>query len=115
MKKNRTYTNDFKRGLISQIESGEITLAAAARNHDISPSLIDYWRKRIHSGTLQERPTALEKQQARELEQYKKKVGELTLQIDLLKKINENSAFLRRRDSSVVTIKNWGPSERRVV
>ena len=40
MKKYKTYTSEFKRELIRRIDSGVIALSAAAREHNISQSLI---------------------------------------------------------------------------
>jgi hypothetical protein len=39
----------------------------------------------------------------RELDRYKKKVGELTIQNELLKKLNETYASTRRSNGYVVT------------
>jgi transposase-like protein len=99
----RYFEEEFKRNLITQIDGGAITKAQAARENALSPSLIDRWRRQIHEGTLKARPTVREKQLERELDQYKKKVGELTVQVDLLKKINEYSASLRKSNGYVVT------------
>jgi len=103
MKKYRQYTEEFKRSLIAQIDSGAISKSSAARENNISPSLIDRWRQQIHEGTMQSRPTARERQMERELDRYKKKVGELTIQNELLKKLNETYASTRRSNGYVVT------------
>ena len=85
MKKYRQFTEEFKRSLVAQIDSGAISKAAAARENNISPSLIDRWQQQIHDGRMQSRPTARERQLERELDHYKKKFGELTIQNELLK------------------------------
>ena len=103
MKKYRQFTEDFKRSLVAQIDSGAISKVAAARENNISPSLIDRWQKQIHDGRMQSRPTARERQLERELDRYKKKVGELTIQNELLKKLNETCASMRRSNGYVVT------------
>ena len=103
MKKYRNFTKDFKENLAARIDSGEITKAQAARENDISPSLIDRWLKQIHSGTLKNHPSAREKQLEKELDRYKKKVGELTMMNDLLKKIPEQLAQMRKSDGCVIT------------
>jgi transposase-like protein len=103
MKKNRVYSQEFKREIIQRIDSGEISLSGAARENNISPTLIDRWRTKIHEGTMPEKPTIKEKQLEKELEQYKKKVGELTLQIDLLKKVCESTAYMKRQNGYIVT------------
>ncbi len=67
-----------------------------AREHQISPYLLDRWQQKMPDDILQSRPTARERQLERELDQYKKKVGELTLQNELLKKLNQTCASMRR-------------------
>ena len=106
MKQYRQHSEEFKRNLIHQIDSGAITKAAAIREHNIAPSLLERWRKQVHEGTLKHMPSAREKQLERELDQYKKKVGELSLQVDLLKKVKEYSLSLRRSNGYIVTGRN---------
>lgn len=112
MKKHHRYSEEFKRALIAQIDSGAVTKAAASRENNISTSLIDRWQKQIHEGTLQSRPTARERQLERELDRYKKKVGELTIQNELLKKLNETCASMRRSNGYVVTGGNMDQSKK---
>jgi len=52
---------------------------------------------------MQSRSTAREWQFERELGRYKEEVGELTIQNELLKKLNETYASTRRSNGSVVT------------
>lgn len=110
MKKYRHFGEEFKRDLIAQIDGGALTKGQAAREHHLSASLIDRWRRQIHEGTLCSRPSAREKQLERELETYKKKVGEQSVQIDLLKKLLDSSASMRRSNGLVVTGKPSAPS-----
>lgn len=112
MKRYRQYSDEFKRSLVAQIDSGDITKAAASREHNISPSLIDRWRKQIHEGLMPYRPTARERQLERELDRYKKKVGELTIQNELLKKLNATYASTRKSSGSIVTGGATGRSKR---
>lgn len=103
MKRYHQYSEDFKRSVVAQVDSGAITKAAAGRENDISPSLIDRWQQQIHEGRMQSRPTTRERQLERELDRYKKKVGELTIQNELLKKLNETYASTRRSNGYIVT------------
>ena len=112
MKKYRSFTEDFKRSLVIRIDSGQISKSGAARENDLSPSLIDRWCKQIHEGTLQHHPTKRERQLEKELDQYKKKVGELTMMDEHLKKIPEFLASLRKSDGCVITGLNTVPSKR---
>lgn len=110
MKKYRSFTNEFKRNLVGRIERGEVTRMQVAREAGLSPSLVDKWRKQIREGTFRDRPTSREKELERDLDRYKKKVGELTMELDLLKKINESFASMRRSNGSVVTPENTAVS-----
>ena len=53
MKKYRRFSEEFKRSLVAQIDNGVISKAAAAREHEISPSPLDRWQQQIHEGTMQ--------------------------------------------------------------
>ena len=111
VKNYRSFSHQFKRELVEQIAAGVISQGQAARENDISPSLISRWMKQIHEGSLIEKPTAREKTLERELEQSKKKIGELTLLVDYLKKIGERSQRMKRSNSCVVTQKTLARSK----
>ncbi|MCD4812698.1 hypothetical protein K8S19_03275 [bacterium] len=102
-KQYRHFEEDFKRNLIVRIDSGGLTKSQAAREHNLAGSVIDRWQRQIHDGSMRVHPTVNEKKMMHELDMYKKKVGELSLQIDLLKKLNETSASMRRSSGYVVT------------
>jgi len=104
-KKYRAFSNEFKRDLVGQIDSGAISQSQAARDNNISPSLVSRWMNQIHEGSLIDKPTAREKKLERELEQSKKMIGNLTLLNDYLKKIAERSQRMKRLNSCVVTQK----------
>src|SRR5271157_2374421 len=106
MKKYRYFPLEYKQRIVHEIESGQRTKAAVAREEHLSSSLIDRWQKQIHEGTIVDHPTGRERQLEKELDRYKKKVGELTLENDLLKKIEEFSAHMRRSNGFIVTGKN---------
>lgn len=101
----RKFTTDFKRQIVESIEAG-ITLNEAARRNGISPSVITKWRDHFRAGTLDDRPSAREKALEKELQKYKTKVGELVLEIDVLKKTDAWVQRRRRLDTSIVTEKN---------
>lgn len=110
-KKYRTYSYQFKKELVEQIDSGIISQGQAARENDISPSLITRWMAQVHEGGLIEKPTAREKKLERELEQSKKMIGNLTLLNDYLKKIAERSQRMKKLNSCVVTQKTLDRSK----
>ena len=107
MKKYRNFDAAYKQQVVSELESGQRTLSQIAREDRISASLLQRWRKQIREGTLlRDRFTARERQQAKELDWYKKKVGEQTIEIDLLKKIDEYSRHMRKSNGYIVTGRN---------
>ncbi|OGL40739.1 MAG: hypothetical protein A3C43_10650 [Candidatus Schekmanbacteria bacterium RIFCSPHIGHO2_02_FULL_38_11] len=61
---------------------------------------------------MQSSPTARERQLEKELDRYKKKVGELTIQNELLKKLNKTYPSMRRSCGCVVTGEIVGQSGR---
>ena len=105
MRKYKTYSDEFKRMLVAQIDTGLITKAAAGRENNISPSLIDRWRQQIHNGTFRDRPTPREKELERELNRYKKKLAELTMEVELLKKLKSDLAHMKKSNGYIVTRK----------
>jgi transposase-like protein len=107
----RSYSYQFKKDLVDQIESGQISITDAAREHNLMRSLIRRWIDQFHKGSIVEKPTVREKALVRELEHYKKKVGELTVANDLLKKTMESSRRRRKLNSSVVTQKTLDRSK----
>lgn len=102
-KKRRKFEAGFKRQLLSQIAAGEITVSDAARTHDISPTVIYYWQKQMNNGALVDGPTAREKELEREVEKLKAKIGDMAMQIDHLKKLEEWSKKRKKLSTSVVT------------
>jgi|YelNatPaOPRAMG01_1025707.scaffolds.fasta_scaffold194782_2 transposase-like protein len=70
-----------------EIESGVITAAEASRVHGIASSVIFRWQNKYREGTLTEGPTGREKMLEKENRELKEKLGELYMQIEVLKKI----------------------------
>lgn len=114
MKKYRIFGSEFKQDLITRIDAGELSVTAASRENNLSPSLIQRWRQQNQSVGFKDKPTPKEQKLEKEVEWYKQKVGELTRQVDLLKKINENFPLLRKSNGCVVTAKTAGASGRPV-
>lgn len=103
MKKYRRFDIAYKQAIVQEIESGQRTTAQIAREENIASSLLDRWKKQIREGSLVERSTAKERQLERELDRYKKKVGELTILVDALKKIPKMSQSRNGLNGCVVT------------
>ena len=106
-KTRRKFEVEFKKRVVEQIESGEITLSAAARQHQVSPSVIQRWRTQYEANQLVDRPSSRERALEAENERLKAKVGDLVMQIDHLKKLQSWMERNRNANSAVITAKNW--------
>ena len=85
-KKRSSFSVELKQHIVREIETGELSLSGVARKYAVSAT-----------------DKALEKE-AREL---KEKLGDLTMQIDLLEKLEAYGLRLRKLDSSTITGPNW--------
>ena len=103
----RKFETEFKRQLIAQIEAGQTTSGQAARDHQISRSVIERWRVQYRNNTLVDRPSNRERQLEAENEKLRAKVGELVMQMDHLKKWQTSVQRRKNADTSIITAKNW--------
>lgn len=106
-KKRRSFPVELKKFIVGEIEAGALSLTTASRKHQISPTAISRWREQLRSGDLVERPSTREKVLEKEVQDLKAKVGELVMEIDLLKKAEAYAHRLRSADSSTITGLNW--------
>lgn len=111
-KKRRTFEVGFKKQLIAQVESGQITAAEAGRAHNISPTVISYWKRQFQTGELCIGPTRREKALMREMEGYKRLLAEAHREIDLLKKQRDLTQERIKLNSSVITGLDLSPSSK---
>ena len=95
-KTRRSFTPEFKAKLVIELLKGEKELNELASDHQIAPNQLRKWKSEFlqnaanvfsdkRSDTLQEKL----REERRENEQYAKKVGQLTMQVDWLKKKSE--------------------------
>jgi hypothetical protein len=73
---------------------------------------VDRWLKAFDEGRLTGRSNSREKELERENERLKAKVGELTMQIDILKKIEDWKRRERSVASSIITEENLDQFQR---
>ena len=92
---------------VAQIEAGQITPQQAAREHQLSRSLIEYWREQYRQNALVDRPSKRERQLEAENEKLKAKIGDLYLQMEHIKKLQAWVQRKKNADTSVITAKNW--------
>ena len=106
-KQRRKFETGFKQQIISEIESGALSVNAASRKYQISGSVIDRWRRQARERGLETSPSVREKSLERENRELKEKLAELYLENAQLKKLGD---WLRQRRSvttSVITPRVW--------
>ena len=92
----RKFTREFKVAVVREVEAGK-TVAQVSREHQVHPTQIDKWRRDLrrygerafagngHAYTDEARVAALER-----------KVGQLTMENDLLKKVLSRLEEMKR-------------------
>lgn len=100
---NRRFSWQFRVQLCSDIRSGVITRSEAQRKHRLSGQVMTLWLGQFDRGELSQEvaePT-LEDERELTIAALQRKVGELTMQIDLLKK-TPRLASVRSNDPSLI-------------
>lgn len=102
----RKFDIQFKIRVCQSIEAGLHTVAEVSREHQIQRPVIEGWMGRYVEGSLQAKSVDRQSELERENEKLRAKIGELTMTVDLLKKVE---AWKRRQTSatsSIITPKN---------
>ena len=110
--KKRQYTKEQKEELVQALLSGQRALELG-REHNISPGLINRWKRQYLNGQLDENDNnqkinKLQKEIAR-LEQM---IGKLTMENYVLKKEKEYIIQNKKEDSSIITGNYFTPSRK---
>jgi len=108
----RSFDVQFKTRVCEAVRSGMMTAAEACREYQLSRTAVDRWLSAFDAGTLGERQSTRERELERENEKLKAKVGELTMQIDILKKIEDWKRRERSVASSIITSENLARFQR---
>jgi len=88
-KQRRKFEAGFKQQIVSEVESGAISVNAASRKYQLSGSVIDRWRRQVRQGGLEAAPSVREKALERENRELKEKLAELYLENTHLKKLGD--------------------------
>ena len=81
----RSFSKDFKRGLIEELLSGTSRVSELCRKHDLSQPLISNWKQDYLYGKLDNEPVT-DAGYKHKVEQLERRVGQLTMDNELLKK-----------------------------
>ncbi len=105
MARYRTYSIEFKRQVVEEHLSGGASLNQLARRHDISRELLRTWVKKYEAGEFAGDGPAKADRRAHEakIAGLERKVGQLTMELDLLNKGLRSARRARGGTSSVVS------------
>jgi transposase len=100
MRSRRTFSTEFKRQIIEEILSGASTTAAQCRTHSIAYPVVARWKKDYAMGRLDNEPTIQEGYQEK-IAKLERKVGQLTMEIDLLKKVAQHARSQQKKSAHI--------------
>jgi transposase-like protein len=103
MSTRRTFTNEFKRQVVEEILSGGTTTAAACRKYAIAYPVVARWKKAYSLGRLDNEPTTDEGYQEK-IAKLERKVGQLTMEIDVLKKVLKQTRSHQEKSTPIYPI-----------
>ncbi len=90
------WTAQRRAALILGILKGETSIAAAAREHDLTVAELEEWRDRFlmaAENALRSRPRDEEALQQEQIKRLERKVGQLVLEADILKEAMKGHPF----------------------
>jgi transposase len=108
MARYRSYSAEFKRQVVLESLSGECSLKQLAKRHGLHATLIEFWREKYAQGGFE---TDLARENARAAEDgrvaaLERKVGQLIMENELLKKILRDAPSGNDASSSI----SYGPT-----
>ena len=112
MARYRTYTVEFERRVAEEHLSDGTSLSGLARRHDISRELLRTWVKKYEAGEFagDGPPRADGRAYEAKVASLERKVGQLTMELDLLKRGLASARRARGAPSSVVSGPRPAPS-----
>ncbi len=95
----KRWTAKRRVALVVAILRGDTSVAEAARKHGLTVTEVEDWRERFLSGAenaLRSRPADEEAQKDREIKRLKQKVGELVMELDVVKEAIKGHPSVRQ-------------------
>jgi transposase-like protein len=92
MEEVQRWTARRRVALVLSVLKGESTVAEAARKHGLTVAEIEQWRDRFLLGAenaLRARPKDEEALREEEIKRLQRKIGELTMDLDIVKEANK--------------------------
>ncbi len=95
----KRWTAKRRSALVMEILRGDLSVVEAARRHGLTVAEVEEWRERFLAGAenaLRSRPLGEEAQKEQELKRLKQKVGELVMELDVIKEAVKGHPSLRQ-------------------
>jgi transposase-like protein len=102
----RKFDVSFKIQVCQRIEAGIQDVAEICRDNQLQRTVVEGWLQRYTAGTLTPKVGNRERELEREVEKLKAKIGELTMTVDLLKKVEAWKKQQTSVNSSIITSRN---------
>jgi transposase len=102
----RKFDVQFKMQICQAIESGTASLTEVCQQHQLQKSTVEGWLARHVSGEFEKRSPDRLRQLERENEKLLAKVGQLTMTVDLLKKVDDWKRQQKSAALPVITSRN---------
>jgi transposase len=112
MRTRRSFSKEFKSRVAEEILSGSATIGAQSRKYNLAYQLVVRWKQDYLEGKLDNEPVA-DACYKHKIEQLERKVGQLTMDNELLKKALKSSNNHQKsngRCSEIISplTKTWG-------
>ena len=98
-KSPQRWTAKRRSALVVEILRGDASTQEAARQHGLTVAEIEQWKERFLAGAenaLRSRPLNDEEMKDREIKRLKQKIGDLVMDIDILKEAQRGRPTLRQ-------------------
>jgi len=102
----RKFDISFKIQVCQRIEAGLQHMTEICHENQLQRAVVEGWLQRYTAGTLVPKANDRQKELERENEKLKAKIGELTMTIDLLKKVEAWKKLQTSVGSSIITSSN---------
>ena len=110
-KKRKRHNYEFKQKVVDEYLGGGVTAQELGRKHGVHPANIYQWSKQLKDGTMNTGPTKRERELEKKLALSESKVGQLIIERDLLKKLQEEISQRQKRSAGLRnTVKKPGQS-----
>jgi len=101
----RRFDVKFKQEVCEAVLSGQ-DIREICQAHQLQRQTVTRWMEKFQQGEPLGRPSAREKSLEKQVDKLHSKIGQMSVEIDLLKKFHEMVRRRRSVDSSVITGKN---------